>query len=187
MGMFIHNLAVRTSEKAKVIDLLKENQLTSYISEPIDKWILIFPEDMDLMFEVAPKISLELNTVVTTGFVGDSDDLIFQLYDTGKCILDFIEDKTAGDGIIFKTGKAEDLGSYISEEDALKAEQVFPAEYVFAEEKYADIITLLDIPKSLSQWTYDYIYQALNPVEEYQQEMRSAMEEDLTSVELVPF
>lgn len=164
MGAFIHSIAVKTSSRKYLFPICDEIPEPAYIGDPIDGWVPVFPETYG-EFEFAQKASEKLNTVVLVGITHDSDDLYFQIHDKGKKVFEYEYTPTFSSNLgVIITGNISTLNDYSSKKkDEKYIKEVLTAggdKYVFQEERYRDILKILDMPESLSPLVYgayDYI------------------------------
>ncbi|MBI4029087.1 MAG: hypothetical protein HY376_01855 [Candidatus Blackburnbacteria bacterium] len=159
MGAFFGSIAIKTDNRDGVVKTIKESGEPMFIAGPIEGWLLLFLSDDFKIPEIAQRFSKEFNTVAVSGQVFDSDDFLFQVYDKGETVFDFIEDKTSGEGISIKTGTVADLSGCTQESfDVTSLEDIFNKSYTFAEEKYQDVVKTLKLPNALGNlWGFDYI------------------------------
>lgn len=159
MGAFFGNIAAKATDKVSLVQAVGREGEPFYVAGPVEEWTLIFPENDFEMSNIAQRCSEKLETIATVGQVFDSDDFIFQVFDKGKLVFDFIEDKTSGAGIAIKEGNVSLLKKYAPKPlNTSELENVLNKQYVFAEEKYHDVVSLLGLPEALSNyWGFAYI------------------------------
>ncbi len=188
MGSFIHSIAVKTKNKRDLQQVVDERKEAAYVGDSVDDWVPVFPENYG-EFDFAQKTSEKLQTTVFIGSTHDSDDLYFQIYDKGKTIFEYDYAPTFSSDIgVIRIGTIDTLNEYASQKkdekdikEILNAEAGKNDKYVFAEERYADILEMLDIQKGLARgltsFAYDYIENSSS-----QKELEDSIKKDLPNL-----
>lgn len=185
MGAFFHNIAIKSEDKGAIVKHLKQDKQNAFVASAENGWTLIFPEDMLDIFDLAKKYSSDFKTIVTAGFIGDSDDFLFQLCSNGELIFDLELDKTSGKGMEIHTGDAKKLAQFaLSQKDPAILDEILKNNhFVFEEERYRKVLQFLDMPLALGFWGYDAIIQAMNMEET--DDLRELLGKDLPNLEEV--
>src|SRR3989344_4086895 len=188
MGSFVHSITVKTKNKKDLQKVVDETHESAYVGDPVDNWIPVFPEIYG-EFDFSEKASEKLQTVVLVGSTHDSDDLYFQIYDKGKKAFEYDYAPTFSKDIgVIRIGGIDTLNKYTLQKkdekdikDILTAEAGKNDKYVFVEERYFDILEILDIPKGLARgltsFAYNYIEDASS-----QKELEESIKKDLPNL-----
>lgn len=181
MGAFIHSVAVKTDSVEDIIGVIDNVGESAYISKSVGGWAPVFPEEYG-EFDLAERVSEQLDTAVVVGVTHDSDDLYFRIYDKGKMVFEYEYTPTFSNnlGVILK-GDVATLNKYALEKkdtDYITKLLTSPAgsedKYVFVEERYADILGILGLPSYLANYSYEYIENS-----PYQKEFEDAVKKDM--------
>lgn len=162
MGAFFGNIGVKATDKNSIEQVIQESGEKAYIAGSVNGWFLIFPANDFELPNIGQGLSQKANTLAVVGQVFDSDDFAFQVYENGKLVFDYLEDRTSGKGIAINAGSVKDLEEYFEALNVSVLEEILNKEdYVFSEEKYQDVLKILDMPSALGNlWGFEYIERA---------------------------
>ena len=166
------NIIVRSGDQTAVAAAVRQlpRRLGAIVAPPVNKWVAVFDEasdqpDEDRLSGYTVMLSAKLDTVAVGFMVYESDVLLYTLAENGQLMdqysswPDYFDESLPDNELEALAGDPRCLAR-LAHVSPSQVNHILEGEHDFAEEKLAELASLLGLPPNIGRWGYNDILTA---------------------------